>query len=386
MRATSRRAASARRGLTLLELLIVVGITLAITAIAIPVLVPSQNERRMYEAGREITAMFSGARAKAIETGRPVGVMLHRVEGLGFATSTLSYAEVPPPFSGGFEDARIHIAAELFTDSNGNGRYDYDPDGDGDPSDAEAYTDANADGAYNFGLVVGLSDATSTSPDPSWYRLVRTGDILKLNYQGHLYSITSTDVDADGYIQNLPWTLTSETAPYLPTTPTPVDLDGDGFFDIGGLPYQIIRQPVPAAATSVQLPETVMIDLSSSGSDSLFFAPNALGIPSMVVGDTITILYMPGGTIGSIHWGSNAVRPTTSLFFLLCRREQLPPGADPTVLPAWRDLTNRWIGVNVASGQVSTSENFPVDVLAGDDVMDARRLAREAQSSLARSP
>jgi len=384
MSALTRRAA-ARRGLTLLELLIVVGIALAITAIAIPVLIPSQNERRMYEAGREITSMFSGARAKAIETGRPVGVMLHRLEGLnydsttpvGVATATLSYAEVPPPFSGGFVNGRIHVRPELFTDTNANGVID-----------SGEWTDENGDGFYTTGLVVAMTDATGTTPDESWRLLVRVGDAMKLNYQGHLYSINSADIDADGYIQSFPWTLGTETAPYMPTTPLPVDLNGDGVLDVGGLPFQIIRQPIVSAGTSVQLPETVLVDLTSSGSDALFFAPNALGIPPMLVGDTITVLYTPGGTIGSIHWGNNYLRPTTSLYLLLCRREQLPPpdGSDPTLLPAWRDLTNRWIGVNVASGQVSTSENFPVDVLAGDDVMDARHLAREAQSSLSRSP
>src|SRR5687767_8589457 len=79
---TRLRRAPSRRGLTLIELLIVVGIMLAITAIAIPMLVPSQDERRRYEAGREVTGMFQGARAMAIESGRSVGVMLHRVDGL----------------------------------------------------------------------------------------------------------------------------------------------------------------------------------------------------------------------------------------------------------------------------------------------------------------
>jgi type II secretory pathway pseudopilin PulG len=405
MSALSRRAA-ARRGLTLLELLIVVGIALAITAIAIPVLIPSQTERRMYEAGREITSMFSGARATAIETGRPVGVMLHRFPTLPQAAFTLSYAEVPPSYSGGFQHSRVHIQSV-----GGYGLLGQDTDTDGMINSTDDYNAA-------------FTSDDPAEPDLSWVALARPGDVLKINHQGHLYTIMAgepfDDLDGNGFntgggepylelngdgsytgptsladfivdptddsvryiAPGTLWVITSETAPYAPASYYQ-SIDADPEPEIGGFPYQIIRQPVASAGTSVELPETLVIDLTASGQEGFLFAdPNGDGILTND-GATLTVLYMPGGTVGSVLWASRAIRPTTPIYLMLGRRELLPVVVGQE---NWRDLTNRWIGVNAASGQVTTSENFVEPAPAVPSLAGARRLAREAQSSLSRSP
>ncbi|MGE0608208.1 MAG: Tfp pilus assembly protein FimT/FimU, partial [Pirellulales bacterium] len=57
------RTNHARTGFTILELLIVITIMLAVTAMAIPLLAPSREDRRVNEASRIITSMFAGARS-----------------------------------------------------------------------------------------------------------------------------------------------------------------------------------------------------------------------------------------------------------------------------------------------------------------------------------
>jgi type II secretory pathway pseudopilin PulG len=358
--------------MTLVELLIVVGIMLAITAIAIPLMVPSLEERRMLETSRNLTTLFASARSRSIANGRAAGVVLHRAAGLAEACSSLSLAEVQEPYAGGFVGSRIHISGEPFTDTNTNGVWDT----------GESYTDVIADGYYNDGGVVNAITDSAGGTDSTWLGLVRPGDRLKLDYQGPEYVLQSTSVDADGYITTLstgsPWTLYTEAAGRLARTPVPVDrtspADGD-YIDpedsIGGLPFQIIRQPGRSAATPLELPETMIVDLSASGNDTFTL--------SGVTGD-ITILFTPGGGVDKVLWaglpgggGGGSYRPTSPVFLMIGRRDLVP-----TVVGQenWRLLANRWIGINHGTGLVTSSENY-----GGADLAEVRRNALIAQGN-----
>ena len=94
------------RGLTLVELLVVIVILTTLVTTAIPVLSPGGDDRRIREASRAINAYLAGAQARAIETGRPFGVAIRRLSsdtnsgddnGLGVS---ISRVEVPPVYSG----------------------------------------------------------------------------------------------------------------------------------------------------------------------------------------------------------------------------------------------------------------------------------------------
>ena len=98
-RAHIEQHSSDRSGVTLLELLVVILILLMITAAAIPLIAPALDNRRMREASRLASTFISGARSRAIQTGRETGVQLLRFNGNPYAT-TLAYVEVPPPYGG----------------------------------------------------------------------------------------------------------------------------------------------------------------------------------------------------------------------------------------------------------------------------------------------
>src|SRR4051794_27315626 len=98
-RATFRTHQLVSRGVTLLEILIVLTIMLMITGATLPVMLPALQNRRMREGSRLVSTFISGARSRAIEAGRPVGVMFERLNGLPMAAQ-VSYVEIPPPYNG----------------------------------------------------------------------------------------------------------------------------------------------------------------------------------------------------------------------------------------------------------------------------------------------
>src|SRR4051794_32860872 len=70
---------SRRSAMTLVELLVVIIIMTVIVAAAIPLMSPSNDDRRLREAARGLNTYITGAQARAISLNRPVGVALKRL-------------------------------------------------------------------------------------------------------------------------------------------------------------------------------------------------------------------------------------------------------------------------------------------------------------------
>src|SRR5690349_10376089 len=67
------------RGMTLIELLVVIVIITTLVAAAIPLISPSNDDRRLREAARNLNSFINGAQAQAIAKHRPVGIALKRL-------------------------------------------------------------------------------------------------------------------------------------------------------------------------------------------------------------------------------------------------------------------------------------------------------------------
>jgi len=201
-----RKQGGTRRAVTLLELLAVITIMLMITAAAIPMVLPAMQGRQIREEARQVSAFLAGARARAIENGRPVGVLVQRFGSPPQPFSmNLSYTEVPPPYAGSTQNSRAMVSGNQITWLG--------------PGDVD------------------------------WQGLLRWGDTIKFNYQGRTYRLWKDLATAGQVIQDQPpWSLvmadgsTTYIAPQMPPNGS-------------GAAFQIFRQPVKLAAAPLQVPE-----------------------------------------------------------------------------------------------------------------------------------
>ena len=95
-----RQVGGAPRGVTLVELLVVITIMMLLAAFVLPKFQLNSKTRKIREAARMINVYFGVARNRAVETGRPCGVMFQRLANQPSGAATLFQVEVPPPYAG----------------------------------------------------------------------------------------------------------------------------------------------------------------------------------------------------------------------------------------------------------------------------------------------
>lgn len=119
-----------RRGVTLVELLIVIGITSLIAAVALPSVKTLLKDRKTNQAAIQVRGFIESAKAMAIAKGREVAVVLDRMSDSGdynpaannwFSTEArdlhrntvlrLSLAEVLPPYTGDLDNSTCVLAS-----------------------------------------------------------------------------------------------------------------------------------------------------------------------------------------------------------------------------------------------------------------------------------
>jgi prepilin-type N-terminal cleavage/methylation domain-containing protein len=321
MRATSTR----RRGMTLIELMVVVGIALILALAAIPIMRPLTKDRKVREASRQLNSFITLAKARAAETGRPMGIWIQRDfdasdtanYGLPESSYQIFLAETPPPFAGeALGDAVRYVAPNRFVFC----RYVLD----------------------TMTMQYGWQDLPqSMLIDPT---IVQPGDHIQCNFKGPRYQIGTVDQNE---IQ-----ITFNPSINVPLPVAPV-------------PFKIFRQPIRASGTPLELPVGVVIDLEYSGS-------GATGCELDIAVDTNTgkrflppyrnpvIMFEPTGRVQSI----NNQNPNGTIHLLVGRVEQisdLATGASPPVLLNAADATALWVSIGHLTGAVTTAENMVFD-------------------------
>ncbi|MFZ5831102.1 MAG: prepilin-type N-terminal cleavage/methylation domain-containing protein, partial [Planctomycetota bacterium] len=99
-----------RRGMTLIELLVVITIIVIVLGAALPALQPALEGRAVREAARSVSVYLGSARNRALETGRPCGVVLMRAIEEG-GCDRLSQVEIPPPYAGDTMESTVRVQA-----------------------------------------------------------------------------------------------------------------------------------------------------------------------------------------------------------------------------------------------------------------------------------
>ncbi len=330
------------RGVTLLELLIVMTIMLMVTAAAIPMMRPALQNRQLREASRLVGTYIQGARARAIELGRPVGIALERDSGKPYCT-TLSYVEVPPPYAGDTVNSRALV-------SGGTG------------------------GPWTITQLGQNVGQPSYAPDVTWFNVVRWGDQIRFDYKGPLFTLASQSSLPDPNVgRAIPPVAVSAANPWYAYSASGALLTLPNVTNGPGVGYQILRQPTArTSAESLQLPEGIVVDLAASGMglSLLPFNTGTVNAPNVLVSPIFT--FAPNGAMDYVL-GLNSnnvyqfIRPIGPLNLLIGKRELMPDvsasAADENLYepnPSTGKnlyLSNFWVSVGYQTGNVAVVEN-----------------------------
>jgi len=344
----------ARPGVTLIELMVVVTILLVLTAASVPMMQPVIADRQAREATRSVNSYLSAAQAKAIESGRPAGVIFERMPGRPGASVDLFMAVSPPPFSGFSIDSRTtSIVIEEFPSQSG-----------------EIVTRGVVEfNATDFNLAGSVRMA----------ELVRAGDLIQFNFQGHLYEVT-TPVQIGGQIASLRFKHATRPTPKIITTP---------------LPYQIFRRPRKSSASPLQLPGGMVVDLGFSGIGAMGNQLSEAIQSSNAAKSPVLVAFAPGGHLDHISYvgfgeptdvAPNQLllrhkKPSSSVYLLVGRIENIPALGVPAEANNLENGSARWLSISHQTGVVSTAENNVLPMAnTNPSVYDARQFARDKQT------
>ncbi len=229
-RAMPPRTSHFRRGMTLVELLVVVAIFLVLAVTVLPSISATAESRRSREAARMVTGFISKAQSQAVGRREWSGFMLLATGASSFAATDLFLADVPPVYRGDTVPALLSISAT----TTGSTRI--------------------ATGANNqltlsgsLGARVRQNDLIRFDGRNPWYELAAdatTGTSVSFRIRGILAGAAKTASNAEGAGQtehNTPW--------------PSVGLE---------IPFEILRQPV-SSGSPLSLPDGRVIDLYWSG-------------------------------------------------------------------------------------------------------------------------
>jgi prepilin-type N-terminal cleavage/methylation domain-containing protein len=419
------RPVHARRGLTLVELLIVIAIVSVITAISLPVTKDLIQQNRVSESVRTVRSFLEAARAQAMNTGREHGVAFNRRGAgdgeLAGAVTRLELVSAAPPYRGDVEGARCTLVHESVFNQTA---YTTAGTMSGTPPAAGLGTLANAAifdavqcptlfrtlkvlrGDENVGSVVPISDGDWLQFDGQRFQIVAfsecdstdpviTGDPanwIKVFFDPRAYT---GDVRLNG-------------APVM-SIATPPTLPPGGFRQST---FEIQRSRMRGGSTELELVSGAAIDLyfSGAGPGGTEFSPLSIwnADPSTLTGSSdllpVVVVFAPSGNVSRVLFGQRVgttavvvpreVKPKTTMHFLVGRSDQVRPdllgsplGLNPdsdTDTSNITDLDSHWLSINPLNGRITTSE---IGGLAGTPttivttVAQARRPANAALES-----
>ncbi|MBW3598288.1 MAG: type II secretion system GspH family protein [Planctomycetes bacterium] len=402
------RTSQCRRGMTLTELMVVVMIMVILLGIALPMMRPALEDRRIREASRQFNAFLRAAQARAAESGRSYGIWIERDEVYPNIAYQVYFADSPPPYAGETQDAAVSgiSGVDLNTpwfDQPNNIRYSPQvrqtlPWVEGlRPQWLRSVT---LTGAFSLEVVHPESDA-ATAP------LVRRGDTIRFNFTGPdylIYDIVTEDSPLTSDNPNTTMTIEPPVAGdlYAGRQPHPNTgfqlIIGPSITDrhthnpnnapsaagpiFSGAKFQIERQPQRTAAGSLTLPNTTAIVLSLSGGQGVirtnssgtllddFHEFRALPLTPPAFDDTpVVLMFRSDGSVDIVASSSGGVGiPNGPLYFLVGRADvdegepvtissPAPAIQDDLTWQALDDPNSLWLVVNDRTGAITTSQN-----------------------------
>jgi prepilin-type N-terminal cleavage/methylation domain-containing protein len=313
-----------RRGMTLVELLVVVSIVVILFATAIPIMRPALKDRKLREGSRQINTFIINAKARAAESGRPHGIWIVRNNDnpdLRDSSYQIFIAETPIPFAGDTLNANCTLG---------------DTDNDGFV-DAVEFTDT--------------------------YDVVKTGDLIQIDYKGPKYILTITQPGATKRVSLMVPPLAGYSLPRMRAS--------------GLAPFQVFRQPIRSSIPPLELPNGIVIDLGWSG---VGFEGQEMANAVAGMND-IVIMFAPTGGVDRVYGFSTPIPGTIHL--LVGRVEQVTQLAESGATTNILDGTASWVSIGHLTGTVTTSENYADGNIAASNaagIRTARTIAQQKQT------
>lgn len=378
-------SARQRRGMTLIELLIVCFIIVLFVAVAAPLLRPNTNDRKAREAARQLNAYFAQAKAYAAQRSRNVALVFDRsaVEGARDPNivTRLYLAESPPTYAGDTLGATVGVWVEPgqpaipgLTPFPTNGQpailltLDF---GAGNPMAdviTRSYFPDPPPAGGRLPFTIRLGNPLSPSTSGPWYRglaiISPTGSATGISGRPIQYFIVAQ--------YNQPWykLAASGTVPQVPSPPVPPGPQNSAVF-------QMNFPPQNSSASNLELPTGTCVDLHFSGyqfydydpavaaaqvqpANASFFVLEG-GVPT-----PLYIVFTPGGAVDYVLGDNNGLnyQPTRMSFLVgtTDRAIEVEGSDDSTLrLSNLNDRTCQWVTVNAHTGYVSTADNAGFD-------------------------
>ncbi len=358
------RTLAHRRAFTLIELLVVIFILVVLTVLAIGIAAPQTQQRRLREAARQTELYLHRARARALELGQVVGVLLvpYRPDPASTAQPfcvQLYTLTLPDPYVGGNLPPLSGVPTQaVILDVN------YTP-----PPGLPQY------------FVLRVNDA-------GWQGLIRRGDLIQIGQKGGWHVILgsvddsgggSPGIDAQGYLQYRNWIIRLSTI----GSSDPIGANRFPFRPGDVVPggFRVQRMPRPDALTfstiePLELPEGVVVDLLQS---RIELGPTNMPPLMDPNGNGVLIAFTPQGEMLVLH-------PTFGLlhgdvFLMVGTQDQVEQINAQGHTRNLLDTETYWVGVNRRTGQVMTAINAgPDPTNAVPDLLDALRFIRSWDS------
>jgi hypothetical protein len=326
-----------------------------------------------------VNVFFGKARTRAIELGRPVGVLFTRDSSQGNPCLTLQQVEIPPTYAGDVSTTVSYGSGMPFSPFYSGAAYVC-----GCPnvtsSGSTTYFTTNVDGSIPYTVEMFLSPTINTGSSTSPSPVLQPGNNVQLGYQGSLYTIppnsntppstlpppqSVTSKNGQTYTlmfatlnlpssfppnTQIPWAPPPTPQPALmPPWPPPQNLGSppswpptSASFSFTDPPsnapvaFQITCQPsfnlktsitaaTQSAVAPLQLPPGTVIDLQSSGTNNASFGVNpqptkANPAPPPNVG---MIVFSPTGSVYEVFANYTLSQVVDPIYFLIGRRDRM---------------------------------------------------------------
>ncbi len=329
------------KGLTLVELMVVVSILIIMISILVPMMRPIMQGRKQREAARQLSVFISGAQARAAAQGKPVGIWIERFAHeltdppeKWYTAYNVYLAEVPQAYAGDLIDSRVFVQQNAANPALWEARF-------------------------------------SPSCCDSALQNVKQGDLLQFDHGGPLYPIQQVAYDRAAHTGLILFGV----PPTLPPAMSPAKYIGR----IGGVAFNVTRRPTKSTTTPVTLPNNVAIDLSLSG-----FPPALARFRELHPEYDVVIMFSPDGGLDRIHYISHeediptfSETPVQTVSLLIARDDRI--GRDslgnvnlttdlaanangPLGEGTLADQSNVWLSISPHSGRVATAPNAGLPV------------------------